>query len=156
MKKKISCLLIITGLCMFVVGVFFYLNSTRIISCTMQKGIFYSEKKYEIDIHNKVFSYESITKTDYSDYSDDDFNKLCEDEGEDGVIEENEVTKRVFYCDKKNKKYIHSTKLFYRTIIDNNFYKKLFIKEFEFVDKDLFFDEEAWIESMQKEGFQCN
>ena len=159
MKKKIrdriGNFLITIGLCMSAVGAIFYVNSTRDVTCTKQNLIWNIEKKFEINIHGKVEAYEYIVNTDYSNLNDDEFNELCNEIDNEDLVVGSKFKKEMEYCEEDKKQYVSYKKFNYNDDLLNSIYGELYKDELKFVNHNKVLDEEAWMEYMQNNGYQC-
>ena len=166
--SKNSKIFIAIGVCIILIGAFFYsnsngeilnLHSTSAVVCTKQNGIFHLERKFIIDKHNIVEEYEDNCNYDWSKLSDDDYNELCE-EVDNSKVNTNRFLKEYKYCEKDKRMVVSRRTFYYSDSLLDSFYAKMypniFEQEFKYVDQNGELDVEAWMNYMQENGFQCN
>ena len=190
MKKLLKIIFIIIGLGLIGTSIFMYTNKTNkdepqkeeqekieekkntVIECTLINSIWTNRHIITLDSDNKPITRVRHLTTDYSNSSDEDFKKMCDDLNDDdeddfeieldeeteAMIKEHEKNKVEVstyenYCG--NKDYNSKSTLYFDRIGNSNFYKELHKEDLEYVNTDGTYKTEQYIEDHEAKGYKC-
>ncbi len=151
MKSRIVVLL---GLILIGIGVFFQCNKKRIVVCTGVNGEISLTKKFEIDRNGKALTFEQDLMVDHSEETEDEFKKFCENVDYSHINKEGTYETKT-YCDLKNKKYHSVSRVYYYNLPFGARLMTFYEDYYEYINEEDILDIENWKKDLINDNYSC-
>lgn len=155
MNKVIGLLLILCGIIVFVLGIFYPHSKEKKVICKITEDNITKEEEFSIDSNGSVIKYISSTKTNYDEKSDSEFESICKDIDKSNYYSTDGIYRYKKYCAKSSKNAYEDIIINYDLMTEESRNTEQYKNAFEYVDLSGNLNEDKYIKDMQDKNYSC-